>query len=215
MIKIGVQLFKKNRTNSALLLMPIFFINIEFKNMKTLNISALFGLTLLLISRHIQSKTRFRIMQMICETSNKTVLRNISCRVRTFKRESFYTIRATLIRKVGNLKVTYSNYRKYIEGYQRLLHLKDIEACKIIRNIENASIPFIQSYFDHLKSNVRGNYLSACNMIRGEVSMINGTFANLTAVNFYPEGYYMGVYNLYDELDDKIANITFMSHISK
>lgn len=161
--------------------------------MKSLKISPFFALALLSISSHIGAKPRFRIMKMICETSNKTVLRNISCRVRTYKRESFYTIRATLIRKIRNLKVTYSNYRKYIEGYQRLLHLKDIEACKIIKNIENASIPFIQSYFDHLKSNVKGNFLSACNMI-GEVSMINGTFANLSALNFYPEGDYMGVY---------------------
>lgn len=179
-----------------------------------IKIASIFVLTLLLIPSQNECKTRFRMTRMICDTSNETVLQNISCRVQTYKRESFITIRATLLRKSMDAKVTFSNYRKYTEGYQRLIYLKNIEACKIIRNIENASLPFIQSFIDHIKSNAKGNFMSACNII-GEVYIVNLTFANLPAVNVYPEGDYIASYHFHDEFDDKIANITLMAHISK
>lgn len=83
-----------------------------------------------------------------------------------------------------------------------------------MRSVENATIPFIQSFIDHIKENSKGNYMSACNTI-GEVYIINASLANLPAVNVYPEGDYIGNYYIYDEFDDKIGNITLMSHISK
>lgn len=172
-------------------------------------------LSVQLNSSQIKSKkTRVRLTKMICETSNQTVLQNISCRIRTNKKQSLLTISATFLRKVKNAKLTFESYRKYMEGYQRMIHLKDIEACKFIRNIENTSMPFIQGFIDQIKSTAKGNYMSVCDTI-GDIYLINATFDSLPMLNYFPEGEYKLNYLIFDELDSRIGNITAISILTK
>lgn len=171
--------------------------------------------TFLLTSSEGESKKiHVRLTKMICEASNKTVLQNVSCRIRTNKRQSLLTIRATFLRKVKNAKVTFSSYRKYVDGFQRIIHVTNIEACNIIRNIENAPLPFIQDFFDQIKSSAKGNYLRVCDTI-GEINMINATFDNFPMLNVLPSGEYLSNFFIFDELDNKIGNVSAISIISK
>lgn len=168
----------------------------------------------LISSQSKSKKTRVRLTRLICEASNKTVLQNMSCRIRTYKRETFLTIRATFLRKITKAKVTFESYRKNMEGFQRMIHLTDVEACKFIRNIGNTSMPFVQDFIDYVKSTAKGNYMSVCDTI-GDVYLINATFDRLPMLNYFPEGEYKCNFLVFDELDNKIANITTVAILTK
>lgn len=140
------------------------------------------------IIQQSESKTRVRYWKMVCKTSNKTVLNNISCQIKTYKRENYITIRATIIRKVlMSARVTAITYRKNSDGYQPILTLKDLEICKIIKHIEESPFPFVKDFIQYVKSVAKGNYMDACGMI-GDVSLNNASFSKVPGLDLYPEG---------------------------
>lgn len=170
-------------------------------------------LIVLILINFSDTRFRYRVMKLNCESSNKTVLQPI-CTFRSIKRESYLTVRGNSIRKFPNAKLTYISRRKNSDGYQKVLEVKDIEVCKIVKNLADAPFPFIKDFVNYIKDNAGGNFLNGCNII-GEIFMVNGTMANFSAFEMFPQGDYMNNFHVFDDFDSKIFNATLTSHISK
>lgn len=154
-------------------------------------------------------------MKIICETSNKTVLSRLICKFRTIKRVSYLTNIVKSIRKMSNLKVSYTSRRKNSDGFQKVMEIKDVEICNIITNIKEASLPFVSEFIKYASQMAEGNYMTACDGIVGEFSFINATLANFTALNMFPQGDYKSYFHFADDVDSKVFNLTLISHITK
>lgn len=116
---------------------------------------------------------------------------------------------------MSNMKVTYTSERKNSDGFQKVVQIKDVEICKIFKDIKSAPIPFVGDFVTYLRTIAKGNYLDCCEGIVGKLAMINGTFANFSALNMYPQGDYKSIFHYFDNQDSNILNVTFLSHITK
>lgn len=168
---------------------------------------------ILLLFNFSDTKFRYRMLKINCKVSNKTILGEPICRFRSIKRESYLTIRVQTIRMVPDAKITYISRRKNSDGYQKVMEIKDIEICKMLRNIAQAPFPVVQDFVNHARK-MSGNFLNGCN-IKGEISVVNATLANFSALEFFPQGDYMTTFLIFDDFDSSIFNATWMSHISK
>lgn len=176
-----------------------------------------------LISQFVDNSTSkfyHRITRFICATSNKTVLNNVSCFYRTFKGNGYFSFRGTLMRKVINPKIAYTNNRKNSDGWSKVLDIKDIEICKILNDLKSTStiIPYVKSTIEYFKSISNGNFLNSCNMT-GEFYGYNLTVLSLVANNslfeYFPAGEYLGNVLYHDELDSNIMNLTLQFRLVK
>lgn len=172
---------------------------------------------ILLVLYVCESKFRFGLRRIFCVvTSNKTVYNNASCRFKTYSFNSYISFRITLKRRIPNCKVSFTLSRRNSDGYQKIIDLKDVEICKMIRNVEESPLKFVRDvmlYYEHSFAPV-GNWLKFCELI-GDIYYINGTYANLAAFELYPAGDYMSNYIFHDEIDSKAFNFTLMYHLSK
>lgn len=170
---------------------------------------------LILLFQLTVSKFNHRITKISCSVSGKSVLTNVSCHFKTFKKNGYVSFRGTLVRRIPNAKVDYCNTRKNSDGYQKILEIKDIEICKILKDVESSSIiPFVKTFIQYVKSVSTGNLLNACNMT-GEVYGYNVTMSNMSSYEFFPKGEYMSSVYFYDDLDDKIINVTILYQLIK
>lgn len=162
------------------------------------------------------SRFNHRITRVLCSTSGKSILKNISCNFRTFKRNGYFNIRATMTRLVPNAKASYLNSRKKSDGYQKVLGVKDVEICKILNNAasKNSLVQFAKIFVDYIKSISNGNFINACNMT-GDIYGYNLTMANMSSFELFPAGEYMGTMIVYDDLDSNIFNITLQFRLIK
>lgn len=175
-------------------------------------------IALLIVQLTVYSVSKFnhRITRILCSTSGKTILKNVSCFFRTYKRNGYFTIRATLTRLVPNGKVSYLNSRKNSDGYQKVLGVKDVGICKILKDAEssNSLVPFAKVFINYIKSISNGNFINACNLT-GDVYGYNLTMANMSSFELFPAGEYMGTIVYYDDLDSNIFNITLQFRLIK
>jgi hypothetical protein len=152
---------------------------------------------------------------MFCTTSGKSLLSNLSCYFKTFKRNGYFSFRGTLMRQISNAKVSYSNARKNSDGYQKILGLENVEICKILNDVQSSSlVPFAKSFIEYIKSVSSGNFIDACNLT-GEIYAYNITMANMSSFELFPAGEYMGTILYFDDLDSKILNITLQYRLIK
>lgn len=134
------------------------------------------------------SKFRYALRKFTCETSGKTVMKNISCSYRTIKRNNFLTIKGVIVRKLPNAFLNASNWRLTSDAYQTVVDVKAIPICHILRNFESASmIPFVKDTIEFYKKSFgNGNFMDGCNLI-GELNLFNASFVNYT-LEYYPAG---------------------------
>lgn len=168
------------------------------------------------------AKFRYRMLQFICETSSKTIHSNVSCLFKTYKnRRSLVNLNATIIRPTTNHRLdmlaTLLVQRKTRDGFQKLLEFKNIEVCVLIKNIQKAPVPFVGEILNYLKNGGafdEGNVLDICDIF-GKIYFVNGTMEKFAALEMFPSADYLVGVHLYDKFDDKIINITFISHLFK
>lgn len=164
-------------------------------------------------------KFRYRITKFNCETSNKTLYSNVSCQYKTYKTGSFASFRATILRFSDNVKLTGVLKRQNSDGFRTVLDIKNIEVCKIIKNLENAPIPFIDTFLNYLKSGKAfaggGNVMEFCDLKKGDIYFLNGTLDRFGALEIFPEGFYDFSIHVFDNLDADILNMTFVSRLVK
>lgn len=176
-------------------------------------------LVLLVISSFMfcdtETKFRFLMRKFICESSNKT-LRNVSCKYKLFKRDSYLTFRGTMMRKVPNLNLSFVIKRKNSDGYQTILDVKDIEICKLTNNVATSNFSYINKFVDYIKTSFSstGNWLNFCDFV-GEIYFTNGTFSKLSLLEMFPEGDYSVSHIYFDEIDSQAINVSTMFHLTK
>lgn len=125
-------------------------------------------------------KFRYRITKFNCATSNKSLYSNVSCYYRTYKTGSHASFRATILRAADNtesVKLTSILKRQNSDGFRTVLEIKNIEVCKIVKNLENSPIPFVGNFFDFLKSGKAfgsSNVMEFCDLRNGDLYFLNG-----------------------------------------
>lgn len=163
-------------------------------------------------------KFRYRIMKVICDSSNKTVFNNVSCPYRTYKGgTSLVSLRGTIFRKSTNPLLTHVSKRQNSDGYQTIMEFKEIEICKLLKNIDNAPIPFIGNFMNYLKNGAftEGNILDyRCGNI-GELNFFNLSLLKFSPLDLFPEGDYILQFHVFDDFDSQIMNLTIFSHLTK
>ncbi|CRL02574.1 CLUMA_CG016124, isoform A [Clunio marinus] len=90
------------------------------------------------------------------------------------------------------------------ENYDKVLELKRIDACQIIKGA--SSQPFIDVFIDFIKT-FDGNMMEACDR-SGDFYMTNISVAEDNSLNFYPAGNYRSTFRLFDIQDENIINAT-------
>lgn len=160
-------------------------------------------------------KFRDVIRKVQCDTSNKTMLNNITCMSRSYKRKSFITIQGTIIRKLPNLKVNFTLQRQNSYGYQKNLNFENLEICKLLRDVSSSPVPFVKDFILYLKSDFgENNILDICDMI-GELRCVNASMGGFVAMEMFPAGDYAASYRFFDEKDDKALNLIITSRLFK
>lgn len=163
-----------------------------------------------------ECKFRYILRKISCETSNKTILDNVTCNYRTFNRNSYITFRGTMVRQIPQVKMDSITRWKNSDGYQPVLVMKAIAICEILKNIESASvIPYLKNVMNFVKKSFgHGNLLEGCNLF-GEIYLYNATFANWTSLEMHPAGDYFLTWFFYDDIDAKIMNVSFFGRLLK
>lgn len=171
-------------------------------------VSFLFGLSV--------SKFRWAQRKFECDPSGKTLLTNVTCTYKTFKRESYLTFKGTIIRKFPYAKMNYVSRRMNSDGYQTVVEIKDIPICEILNNLESEGMfPFIRDSVKHAKQQFKnGNLLDGCNIV-GDINLFNGSFTNFTSLEVFPPGDYFNTWYFHDGRDPKIINISFIGRLFK
>lgn len=163
-------------------------------------------------------KFRYRITKFNCATSNKTLYSNVSCQYKTYKTGSLASFRATILRISENVQLTCVLKRQNSDGYRTVLNIKNIEICKIIKNLENAPIPFIDTFLNFLKSGKAfgsSNVMEFCDLKKGDIYFLNGTLDKFGTMEIFPEGFYVFNIQVFDYLDPDILNMTFVTRLVK
>lgn len=158
-------------------------------------------------------------MKFDCETSNKTFYSNVSCTYKTYKGgKCLANFRATIMRRSLNFKSTTLLQRQNSDGYQTILEFKNIEICKLLKNLEAAPVPFIGKFLEFLKSGSAfgsGNVMSMCDLTSGEMNFFNASLENFPAISLFPSGDYSLSVHFFDNVDDKIIKMSFLVHFSR
>jgi hypothetical protein len=104
--------------------------------------------------------------------------------------------------------MNFINYRKSSSGvFDVVLNLKDMELCKTATGI--TSIPFLEKMQNAFVA-CDGNIADACTKT-GEMKLENFTFRDMSLASVWPEGEYKTTFKFFDDVDDNIFNITYLS----
>lgn len=168
------------------------------------------------------AKFRYRILKFICETSNKTVLNNVSCTYKTYKGgRCLANFRATIIRPAKSrldMLVSLLLHRKNLDGFQKVLDIQNVEVCKLLKSIQQSPIPFVGEIMDYLKTGgafEKGNVLDFCDMVDGEINFFNGSLENFEIIEMFPAGSYLMKINFSDNFDDDVMRMSILSHFAR
>lgn len=108
--------------------------------------------------------------------------------------------------------------RQNSDGFRTVLDIKNIEVCKIIKNLENSPIPFVDTFINYLKSGKAfggGNLMEFCDLKKGDIYFLNGTLDKFGAMEIFPEGFYVFSLLAFDNFDADILNMTFVVRFVK
>lgn len=180
--------------------------------MKLLNktFGFLFILTFLIV---ISGEMLLRIRSLNCKSSMKTI-KNLTCIIRSTKKDVFVSYGFELLRKVPNGKLSFKVDRVTDSTENNVLNVENSPICEIIEGAKTSPFPLYQSFIDHMKK-FKTNIFDVCSKA-GKIELKNFTFKNFHMMSILPPGLYKSSYNFFDENDDKIwfVNQT-VSHIRK
>lgn len=161
---------------------------------------------LFIIFLSIESKFHCRLTRIVCEVSGKTIVQKPTCFIKTYNRQSYLTARLNVSRKIPNAKIDYKLFHKNSDGFRKILEFRNIEICKILRDV-NAVVPYdiIKKVIDDVKNSMEGNLHEFCDII-GEVYVNNYTVIGLSSMEIIPAGDYCVKLLFHDEKDDKIGS---------
>lgn len=160
-------------------------------------------LTLLHFCPSFKSKKVFRIRSVKCSTSGQTVIAHY-CRLRTFKRTSFYSLGLNLSRTVENVMINVLYERKsQFDKFENIIKLDNIEFCNILMNTTLIRyMPVIGSTIYHLIQ--FGNVLDFCRATSKYIVMSNVTWDTYESLQLLPKGEYKFNYQWFDRKDEKL-----------
>lgn len=155
-----------------------------------------------------ESRLFMRITKINCEISRKTIPEQPTCFIKTYKKQSYITIKLNITRKVPNLLLSYNTSRKNSDGYTKFLELKDLEFCKIFRSKTLSFDGIVGLIAESVIKLIDGNVFEVCTKKEGEKSVNNLTFTSILSLfQAFPAGEYLNSLHFYDKNDENVATI--------
>lgn len=101
-------------------------------------------------SCQFQSQTFIRVRAIKCSSSSKTT-KDITCTIKSSKKDVLVTATTFLMRKIPEVKMNYRLDRLTIDNMNTMVDLKDMPICNILVGLKTSPIPFIQYIFNYAK----------------------------------------------------------------
>lgn len=164
---------------------------------------------------------RIRLLRVFCEISSKTIPQKPSCNIKTFKGQSYLSVRLNLSRTINDGLLNFACHHKKIDGFQKIIGIENVKICKIVSSMKTSSSnfstglnfnPLLVRVFEYIKTKADGNIFEACETV-GNIFLNNLTFSGLPMLRIWPQGDYKADVLFHDKNDGKILNFTLLSRI--
>lgn len=158
------------------------------------------------------SAKRLRLRDIKCETTGKSFV-GLFCFIRSFKRQSFFTMGGNLTRQLENVSLAVKFERKTSAGnYDNVMHVENMNFCDMIDgHVASPTQATIKLGVDHLKT--FGNVQEFCHKSAVAIRMNNITWDNFFATQSIPISEYQFHYIWSDNKDDKIFYVRLFGNI--
>ncbi|KAG5668545.1 hypothetical protein PVAND_016483 [Polypedilum vanderplanki] len=159
------------------------------------------------------AKFHLRVKKIECFGSNKTVV-NYNCYTKAYNRRSpVFNIELVFKRKTENLKLSTTHHHRIDDknSYRQILHIENIEICKIIKGSETSA--FLKQTVDWMKS-VLKDYDHLCKTL-GQIKFLNSSVPDSEFLKWFPSGQYLSGFKYFDEIDSDVINLNFSFVMNK